>query len=257
MKLENESFDFKKAVKGCQFFSRKGTSVNSNPSAEAWARPPLAGQPGRGLGKGGPGRLPGRGAGKPRPSGNEPPVAEAGGGAASAGGISPVENGTGGRITKRRPRPGGGSKAVTAGAGPRSAAQDGEHRRPPAAAPAPARPAPPDLVLELQRGLLAHGLVEALLAAGRQREGEVAVQGGAELGGGAGPRREQREDTEQQQQQQEHRRPRPRRHAGGARAARSGAEPAPRAAPPISATVAPPSARPQCTAAGSGDAHAP
>lgn len=34
-----------------------------------------------------------------------------------------------------------------------------------------------DLVLDLQRGLQGHGLVETLPPAGRQREGEVAVQG--------------------------------------------------------------------------------
>lgn len=66
-----------------------------------------------------------------------------------------------------------------------------------------------DLVLELQRGLLAHGLVEALLAAGGKREGEVAVQGGGELGGD-GRRQQQRQTTQQQTG------PRHRHHRGAA-----------------------------------------
>lgn len=99
----------------------------------------------------------------------------------------------------------------------------------------PTRPRPPDLVLELQRGLLAHRLVEALLPAGRQREGEVAVQGRAELGG-AGRRQERRQASQQQQQ--------PRRtHAGSA---------APPASRPhlASGRPAPTAHRPACTAAG-------
>lgn len=46
------------------------------------------------------------------------------------------------------------------------------------------RPARPRtyLVLDLQRGLQGHGLVEALLPARREREGEVAVQRGLEAG---------------------------------------------------------------------------
>lgn len=38
------------------------------------------------------------------------------------------------------------------------------------------------MVLDLQRGFQGHGLVETLLLAGRQREREVAVQGGREAG---------------------------------------------------------------------------
>lgn len=50
--------------------------------------------------------------------------------------------------------------------------------------PAQGSPAHPRtyLVLDLQRRLQGHGLVEALLPAGGQREGEVTIQRGCEAG---------------------------------------------------------------------------